>query len=207
MNKIFTSLTTALLLGNSATASAAATVDLTVKGRITPNACQLQLANGGAVDHGKLAAKDLNIEEITVLDQYRRQLSVRCEGPTLLALNTIDNQAGSALVPSLHGLGLVNGSEKLGYLALSLADPVSESGPMRPIVSGNKGATWNTGTAVTHGLLTSVTHAENPRHTPVAITTLDAQLVFYTYIAPSNTLTLTEEVPLDGDVTLEMKYL
>ncbi|WP_455825516.1 DUF1120 domain-containing protein [Pseudomonas graminis] len=204
MNKTLTPLLAVSLLCSSATA---AEVDLAVRGRITPNACQLQLADGGVVDHGKMAAKDLNRDEVTVLDQYRRQLSVRCEGPTYLALSTVDNRAGSALVPSLHGLGLINGSEKLGSLAFSLANPVSESGPMRPIVSGNNGATWNTGSAVTHGVLTSITYADNPRHTPVAITTLDAQLVFYTYIAPSSTLTLTEEVPLDGDVTLEMKYL
>lgn len=204
MNKPLIPLIAVSLVCSSATASE---VDLAVRGLITPNACQLQLANGGVVDHGKLAARDLNTDELTVLDQYRRQLSVRCEGPTLVALSTVDNRAGSALTPGLHGLGLINGSEKLGNLAFSLANPVSESGPMRPIVSGNNGATWNSGSAVTHGVLTSVTHAENPRHTPVAITTLDAQLVFYTYIAPSNTLTLTEEVPLDGDVTLEMKYL
>lgn len=32
-------------------------------------------------------------------------------------------------------------------------------------------------------------------------------IVLYTYIAPTNTLTLTNEVALDGSATLELNYL
>lgn len=207
MKKLLTPLLAALLLTDGAIAAADSAVDLTVKGRITPSACQPAITNGGAIDHGKLSAKDLNIETLTILPEYRLQLSIRCEGPTLLALNTVDNRAGSALEPSLHGLGLVNGSEKLGNLTFSLADPVSESGSMRPIVSSNNGATWMSGSHLTHGLLTAVTSMGSPASVPTAFTTLDATLVFYTQIAPANTLTLTQEVPLDGHATLQVKYL
>ena len=42
---------------------------------------------------------------------------------------------------------------------------------------------------------------------PAALTTLKAQLRFNTMIARANDLTLTDEVPLDGHITVQMKYL
>jgi len=207
MKKLLPPLLAALLLSESALASPASATDLNIRGRITPSACQPSLTNGGAIDHGKLAAKDLNVEDITILPQHRLQLSLHCEGATLLAMTTVDNRAGSSTVPSLHGLGLINGTEKLGYLALSLVDPVSDSGPMRTIMSTNNGATWRSGSNLTHAALLAVTGANNPSNVPAAITTLDAVVVYYTYIAPAKTLTLTEEVPIDGHATLQVKYL
>ena len=40
-----------------------------------------------------------------------------------------------------------------------------------------------------------------------ALKTLKAQLRFNTMIARANDLTLTDEVPLDGHITVQMKYL
>ncbi|MGY2403002.1 DUF1120 domain-containing protein [Pseudomonas sp. SDO5271_S396] len=207
MKKLFPPLLAALLLNEIALTSAASTTELNVKGSITPNACQPSLTNGGAIDHGKLPAKNLNVEEITVLPQHHLQLNIRCEGATLLALTTIDNRAGSSIVPGLHGLGLINGNEKLGYLVFSLEDPVSDSGQMRPIMSTNNGASWLPGSNLTYPALIAATGMNNPGNVPVAFTTLDAVVAYYTYIAPSKTLTLTHEVPIDGHATLQLKYL
>ena len=206
MKKLFPPLLAPLLLSESALVFAASATDLNVKGRITPSACQPSLTNGGAIDHGKLLAKDLNVETITVLPQHRLHLSIRCEGATLLTLTTVDNRAGSSTVPNLHGLGLINGSEKLGYLVFSLEDPVSDSGQMRPIMSTNNGATWLPGSNLTYAALVAVAGLNNPNNVPAAFTTLDATVAYYTYIAPANTLTLTHEVPIDGHATLQLKY-
>ena len=46
----------ALLLALSNAVCAASSVDLTVKGLITPSACAPSLSSGGLVDHGKVAA-------------------------------------------------------------------------------------------------------------------------------------------------------
>ena len=49
-----------LLCSATGNALAASSTDLTVKGLITPSACTPALSNAGAVDFGKLSAKDLN---------------------------------------------------------------------------------------------------------------------------------------------------
>ncbi|MDO9347200.1 MAG: DUF1120 domain-containing protein, partial [Pseudomonas sp.] len=56
-----------LLLVGATQAIAASSVDLAVKGLITPSSCTPTLSNGGAVDYGKLSAKDLNADSKTPL--------------------------------------------------------------------------------------------------------------------------------------------
>lgn len=51
MKLTLNALATALLLSTSASALAASTVDLTVKGVITPNACTPGLSGGWVKDH------------------------------------------------------------------------------------------------------------------------------------------------------------
>lgn len=42
---------------------------------------------------------------------------------------------------------------------------------------------------------------------PHPLETASVEIVLNTWIAPANTLTLTDEVALDGSATLEVKYL
>lgn len=60
-------LSSALLLAMTSSVFAASSVDLSVKGLITPSACTPSLP--GDVDFGKIAAKDLNIDTSTALER------------------------------------------------------------------------------------------------------------------------------------------
>lgn len=75
-------LSSALLLAITSSAFAASSVDLTVKGLITPSACTPSLP--GDVDLGKIAAKDLYQDSYTPLEKKTLQLSVNCDAATLL---------------------------------------------------------------------------------------------------------------------------
>lgn len=114
-------LTFALLLAGAGNAVAASSIDLAVKGTITPSACTPTLANGGVVDYGKISAKDLKVDSHTRLPSQKLQMTVDCEAATLFALAAKDNREGteSSLDYYNFGLGLINGSEKLGYLELA----------------------------------------------------------------------------------------
>ena len=57
----------ALLLGTSSLTLAASSLDLTVKGIITPSACAPVVSGGGNVDFGKVSVKDLNADTYTDL--------------------------------------------------------------------------------------------------------------------------------------------
>jgi hypothetical protein len=105
------------LLASTGHAVAASSVDLNVKGSITPSACTPSMPSSGTVDYGKLSAKSLNADKVTRLPPEYLQLRVECDAATLYALQGHDNRAGSA--PNDEGgfgLGLINGDEKLGSL-------------------------------------------------------------------------------------------
>lgn len=207
MNKSLALLSTALALATASPAFAASSVDLTVKGSITPNACDTMISSGGVIDHGKLTAGDLRQDANTGLPQQSLLLSVRCEGPTLFTFNTIDNRDGtSAVHDSLHGLGMINDNEKLGSVAFWLVSPVADSVPVRTIVSSNGGASWSPSPTLNHLLKTAIA-STGDLSGPIAVKDFDARINVATMIARADGLTLTDEVPIDGHVTLQLTYL
>ncbi|MBN2993688.1 DUF1120 domain-containing protein [Pseudomonas cedrina subsp. fulgida] len=206
MRITFTTLSVALLLAGSGGAFAASSVDLSVKGSITPSACTPGLSNGGLVDIGKLSAKDLNADRMTRIKEQTLQLSVTCDAPTLMALESKDNRPGSEYDNRGNfGLGLINDTEKLGSMELSLLSPVADGVPVRTIESYDNGATWAGNMWLMPDNLLSV--ANTTTAAPIAVQLMTAELRINSLIAPTNTLTLDNEVAIDGSVTLTVKYL
>ncbi|OPA97274.1 hypothetical protein BFW88_04550 [Pseudomonas fluorescens] len=187
-------------------AIAASDTDLNVTGIITPASCTPSLSDGGVVDHGKLTAKDLHPDKPTSLQVGEMSLEVVCEGATFFTLNTIDNRAGSSAInPALHGLGIINDDQKLGSVAFGLFDPVADSVPVQTILSRDGGAHWSPSAYLGHVALTSFSAPGGP-YAPMAMQTLNARLRAFTMIVPATDLTLLDEVPIDGQATLQLKY-
>lgn len=206
MNHCINALLASLLVANATAALAASNTDLSVTGMITPNACTPGLSEDGKVDHGKLTKRDLHPDRTTLLPRNTLQLEVRCEGATLFALTTLDNREGSAVIPNHHGLGMTPNNEKLGSVSMGLSNPVADTAAVRTIVSLDGGASWVAGTQLSHLSLLAVASAANPTQ-PIAVTNFDADITLNTRIARADGLTLTDEVPLDGHVTVELRYL
>ncbi|WP_426128279.1 DUF1120 domain-containing protein [Pseudomonas sp. DWP1b1] len=198
----------ALLIAQGAVALAASTVDLSLKGAITPSACTPSLSDGGVVDYGKIAAKDLSPTGTTVLPRLSLQLTVDCEAQTLFALTGRDNRLGSSIFPALnhmYGLGMVSGNVKLGAYQIGVFDPVADE-PVYPLYSSDQGATWlvnSFGSYMGHYHWT----AFGDSTTPKALRTVKVDLRFVTEIARVQDLPITEEMPIDGSATLDMIYL
>ena len=192
-------------------AHAASIVDLNINGMITPSACAPSLSNGGVYDLGKIPAKSLNPDEPTLLPAHSLQLELTCQALTLVALKPRDNRAGSHFEsdnPLKFGLGLVNGNEKLGSMALNIQAIVADGTEMRPIGSVGSSAEWSPTPILSTTFLTSFTsNWGTPYLAPTSIQHLIAQVLITPRIAPANTLTLTREVPIDGSATLELNYL
>lgn len=198
----------ALLLATSVPAAfAASSTDLSVTGTITPSSCIPSLSNEGVVDHGKLTMKDLDPTLPTRLQTGEMQLTVHCEGDTLFTLTTVDNRAGSSAInPAFHGLGMVNDDQKLGSVSFGLFEPLADAQPVHTIMSRDGGASWGTSSYLGHAALTAFA-APSDLRTPIALTDLSARLRAFTIIAPADDLTLLDEVPIDGQVTLQLKYM
>ena len=207
MNTVLKSLTAATLLLGSAHVLAASSVDLTVKGLITPSACTPTLSNGGAVDYGKIAAKDLKVDQQTFLDSQTVQFTVTCDAATLMAMEAKDNREGSdANNDEMEfGLGLINGTEKLGGMELRLLNPVADSVPVATIGSYDGGVTWGTERNLMRNNL--IAPAVAGVNTPIPVQLWTADLNVMPFIAKTSGLTLTNEVAIDGSVTLTVRYL
>ncbi|WP_395609039.1 DUF1120 domain-containing protein [Pseudomonas sp. B22129] len=205
--KTLNALFTTLLLTGAGSAIAASSVDLTVRGLITPSACEPTLSGGGNVEIGKISAKDLKADEMTRLAEQTLQLAVTCDAATLMAIEPKDNRAGSAseVDDSAFGLGLVNSSEKLGFFQMIVQSPVGDGTELGPIVSRDGGLTWTRLIFLINNGITSV--ANTTTIAPVPVQSLVTDLIIAPFIAPASSLTLTEEVPIDGSATLTVKYL
>lgn len=207
MNTVFKSVTAALLVASSATAFAASSVDLTVKGLITPSACTPALSNGGTVDYGKISAKDLNIDQVTFLAQQSLQLTVTCDAATLMALDADDNRAGSNHGNDTmeFGLGLINDTEKLGAMTLRLMSPIADGVEVKAIGSEDGGVTWFSERYLMPENLISV--ANTSADAPIPVQVLTSEIHVDPKIAPASGLTLTNEAAIDGSVTITVRYL
>ncbi|OPA92762.1 hypothetical protein BFW87_16680 [Pseudomonas fluorescens] len=197
----------ALLLAGAGNAVAASSIDLAVKGTITPSACTPSLANGGVADYGKVSAKDLKVDSHTRLPSQKLQMTVDCEAATLFALAAKDNREGteSSLDYYNFGLGLINGSEKLGYL--EVASMYNQADGVRATTIGSRdgGETWDFELSYMDDGLTAFAGSGN--YLPIPIQRLTTELSIQVNIAPSKNLTLIEEQPIDGSVTFTLHYL
>ncbi|WP_455827203.1 DUF1120 domain-containing protein [Pseudomonas graminis] len=211
MKLTLNALATALLIGTSASALAASTVDLTVKGIITPNACtpRLGLSGSGVVDYGKISAKDLNLTAPTQLPRTTLQLTITCEGDTLFAVKGTDNRAGSNSSDGDYGLGLINGTQKLGAYDLVLNNAVADDVAVTVLESRDNGTTW--AESANENLPPSSLAAFGDRSSgtwlPVPARQVITDLMVYAQIARADSLDLSDEHPIDGSATLEVKYL
>jgi hypothetical protein len=209
MNKNVSLLAAALLLTGASSVIAASSTDLTVKGLITPNACTPVLAGGGIADHGKFSVQDLHPDKTTYLSEIIMQMTVSCDAATPFAINPIDNRAGTGTSGAYFGLGLINTNEKLGHFRVVPRNVMADATHAQAILSTDGGETWlKEGSTAFWGVnnIWSV-GALGPVIAPIAMKDLSLDLHVRTGIAPTNSLTLTDEVTLDGSATLQIKYL
>lgn len=211
MNYKVSILTAALLFYGTSSAIAASSTDLTVKGTITPRACTPSLSGSGEVDLGKQSAGRLNPDMPTPLDPQTLQLAVSCDAATQFAIAPLDNKAGSAWDGSADfGLGLINTNEKLGKFSVEPGNVVADTVTAQAISSTDGGQTW-----VKHGVggepwdRNSLwgTGAASDATTLIPVKDLTLDLKVSAEIAPSDGLDLSNEIPIDGFATLDIRYL
>ncbi|MBX7275228.1 DUF1120 domain-containing protein [Pseudomonas sp. ERGC3:05] len=209
MKPFLISLATFACLVTGLPAQAASSVDLNVSGLITPNACAPSLSNGGVYDLGKIAARDLSVDAPTQLPAHGLPLAINCDAPTLLALEPRDNRLGSNYddvnLGATFGLGLINGNQKLGSTRLGIHSIVGDGVEMYPLGSTDS-SSWSPTSILSPHFLTAFTPIR-AGNAPAPVQQLTAVVSIEPSIAPANTLLLTEEVPIDGSVTLTVKYL
>lgn len=205
-----------LTLALSPLAMADSTVELNVKGLITPVACTPTLSAGGLVDFGKISQQDLNLTTGTRLPAKSLNLSVDCNGPVRYALRMRDNRDGTAHVNSeiYYGLGLDSAGNKLGVYSVSF-DPKQTVADTLPVTYGTEsttgGVAWRTSNSnpidIGSRSLLGFTDLAGSTAGPSAIQNLTSTLTLEAVINAKQNLDLSVETPMDGSATLEVVYL
>lgn len=205
MKKIPHALTMAIIALTSPLTFASST-DLTVTGHITPNACTPTLADGGNIDIGKVPVKNLNPIANTEVGNHYMAFNVNCDAPVLFAVKSIDNKPDTNISsPLFFGVGLTPANEKLGYFWPYIANLQADGLNAAAIRSTDGGESWTRATTINSNELLATSIIGNT--TPIAVKDLAMLLWINTYIARADSLTLNDEVPIDGSMTLEIKYL
>ncbi len=206
MNKHLIALASTLLIAGTSSAYAASTVDLAVKGIITPNACTPTLSGGGVIDHGKMSAKDLNQTTPTQLPSALLQMTVTCDAQTAFALKATDNRNDPSSADNVFTLQMTDGTQKIGGYNLNLNTSLADGEAVRNILSVDSGTSWTQGTTFQRLAWLSVaalTGTSTPRPTQQLIT----ELQYDGYINRADGLDLSNEVNFEGSATIEVMYL
>jgi hypothetical protein len=197
---------------------AASSVDVSVKGSIIPGGCTPTLSSA-EFDHGKISAQDLDASAPTSFANRARDatLTIACEAPTLYGVRGIDNRAGSALAGdrgTYFGLGHTPAGERIGAHLLRIVPARSsiDNKPAFLTLGSEDGRRWTSAESEprsvrANGVLVGLADAEGVNSGPVPIKSAILGLSSSILIAPTEGLTLTEEVALDGAATLELVYL
>lgn len=188
-------------------ANAVSHVDLTVTGRLTPDACHIELSDQGTIEHGEIPTYRLNTHEPTVLPSQKLDLTVNCARPMLFALVGIDNRQGSSPAPDTFGLGVNPHApdQTLGAVTLTYRATLGDLRPMQVLASRDNGETWAPQAEAPPQAYMGF--AEAGARQPDFISQLFTQLWVDTAINAARYLTLDQEVPLDGSIVLDLRYL
>ncbi len=218
----------ALIAACSTSVMATDTAQITVKGKLSPHSCAMNITNNGSVDvTPALSALVLRQTHIATLEDKTLTLTIACSAPTRFAITTTDNRAGThtALHPYVDeqyhfGLG-TQGGKKVGSYMLSVRSTGS-SGDGRPLVnlfrsvsSASKGGAWTIGISAPQS---GAVHA-GPGHrqhswaapghsSPSAFAMVSLPLVITARLASKRDLAdLGNGLSIDGSATISLVYL
>lgn len=204
MKKYFAALSAAALISAAPYALAASSTDLTVKGLITPAACLPSLSGGGSIEYGKISISDLKPTQPTWLAENILQLQVACDAATPMAFRLIDNNPNDNTDWSM-GLGKTPANENLGRVHIGFSNPIADSVQVQMSESEDNGKTWAKGMKLLrHSLFAPSNLAD--ASVPIASKIYSTDLKIVGVINPTNQLTLTDEVALNGNATIQVEY-
>lgn len=216
MHPISRILTAMLALGLAMPAVCASTADIRVTGTLVPSACTPTLRIS-TLHFDTVSSADLHPERPTALTEHTPTLNIQCGTPTLYGLRVVDNRAGSAY-DSGHdgrlGMGHTAADEQIGAYHLEVDPARSTIDGRRAFLSlgDRSGSLWSTSTVQpmtlpTDGSLLGLVDRAGVNTGSVAAQMAQLGIRAHGLIAPARSLTLTDAVPLDGHVTVELVYL
>lgn len=194
--------------------------DLKVKGTIAPASCSFTITNS-IIDYGSINPNSLSAINYTKLAAKSTPYVIKCGShvKTKLGIKAVDNRASSR-VPGMinavfggnyvdtysYGLGTTAKGQKVGGYVVHLRNSVADGKAVSVLTSVSNGASWQAGgQALGHTANVAAWHVEDV--TPMALNTLSGTLEVQAVINKTSELDLNSQISLDGQATLELRYL
>lgn len=222
------------ILSATSVSALASTVDIRVIGTISPVACVPSLSGGGTIDYGTIHPTTMHATDYTVLPEKTTELSITCDAPAKVAIQSSSGRKGSlagateyyygnAVLPvtvfganDVAGVGLgwnANApTEKIGGVAFTVEpSSVSVDGNAADVIGGTINGTWYHNPRH-HDLFSyrwsrELTFAAPGTLVPMEFTTATATVKAQAYLNKRSELDLSKPVALDGLISLELRYL
>lgn len=203
---------------------AAETTQLKVQGKLVAAACTPSLSDGAAVDYGDISVSSLNATEITQMGNKHITLTIECDSATKVGFTNVDTRAdtdpnisvkfdnGVVLgnPDNIFGLGQTAEGVGIGSYGIRVdAGNVTIDGVVTPIIYQQKEHAPDAGWTASSGTLQDRDYrtitAGDPTTPKAFITGIFPMTV--AAIQPTQTLNMTDETALDGELTFSLVYL
>lgn len=197
-----------LLLSCTALTQAASSVDLAVKGVITPSACTPLLSSSGVVELGKIAASDISMGGMTYLPAVPMDIEVDYSAPTLFALAPHDNRP-QMYTPWAFGFAPAAEGKPMGGYWLDFVDAQADGVTPTRFYSIDNGQSWrraSEGEQIEPRRLEAFGGLQPIGLLPFQNVRVSI-LVSPFFYPGSSWLAANEEMPVDGSTTFEVRYL
>jgi len=199
--------------------ASAASTEMKVTGEISEGACNVTAQNNGLIDFGDILNASILAGTVFKLAGTPFTIDISCSEPTNVGYRIVDNRAESAspvAEPNL-GIGFDKSGNKIGYLNLQQTDYALLDGnvagggtPAAHMLTRNAGVTW--GNFLKDSSLRPIEYYSFNlvRASPLVPGPISTAVLTFTphlNISPRETLDMTDEINIDGSVTLELLYL
>ncbi|NLU15357.1 MAG: DUF1120 domain-containing protein [Serratia liquefaciens] len=230
MNKMQITACALAVLAITSLPSLAKNIEVKVAGTITPSGCTPTLSGGGSVDYGTMASDTLTLDAYTLLDRKTLDLTITCDAPVKLALetkngrpntlagvDTEDTISGAGLSPVdggdikgavVVGLGL-SGKARIGGYGLGIMSAMADSKTIELISRDGSSGEWNNKDTSIYsiGVKRQLSWGIRGSKDPAPFQNITLNLYVQAYINKASELDLTKPVVLDGLSTIELIYL
>lgn len=196
--------------------------DLRVKGTIAPASCSFTITNA-VIDYGRIDPNSLSATSYTKLGAKSTPYAIKCGShvKTKVGIKAVDNRA-STKIPNLmisqfganytdryqYGLGNTAKAQKIGGYVLHLRNSVADGRAVRVMGSNNNGGAWvPTSTEAVGNAATDLTSWHTGNFVPFPVNTVSGNLEVHAVINKTSELDLNSQINLDGQATLELRYL
>lgn len=196
--------------------------DLKVKGYIAPSSCSFTIGNS-VIDYGRIDPNTLSPTNYTKLAKKSTPYAIRCgsSAKAKLGVKVLDNRASSR-IPGLmtaqfgtgyrdnynYGLGTTAKGQKIGGYVVHLRNSVADGKPAYVITDEGYGGTWDPRSSEALGHTANVSSwRTGSAVTPAQVNTVTGNLEIQAVINKTAELDMSNQVNLDGQATLELRYL